>query len=102
MLKEKSKGQLRELEELRARPMLLGACMVCPTLRGELEQLRADFEVLSAPTDENCLTLRMQLVDRDATIRKLEKAVVVFSLDCDTCAAQTVVLEDLREEVLSL
>ncbi|WVZ80464.1 LOW QUALITY PROTEIN: hypothetical protein U9M48_027935 [Paspalum notatum var. saurae] len=61
--------------------------MVCPTLRGELEQLRADFEVLSAPTDtcENCLTLRMQVVDRDATIKKLEK-----------------VLEDLREEVLCL
>ena len=57
------------------------------------------------PTDkcENCLTLRMHLVDRDATIRKLEKAaIVISSLDCDTCAAQTVVLEDLREEVLSL
>ena len=85
--------------------MLLGACMVCPTLRGELEQLRVDFEVLSAPTDtcENFLTLRMQLVDRDATIKKLEKAAPVFpSLDCDTCAAQTVVLEDLRVQVLSL
>ncbi|WVZ63573.1 hypothetical protein U9M48_013196 [Paspalum notatum var. saurae] len=94
-----------ELEELRARPALLGACMVCPTLRGELEQLKVDFEVLLAPTDtcENCLTLRMQLVDRDATIRKLEKAAPVFpSLDCDTCAAQTMVLEDLREKVLSL
>jgi len=104
VLKEKFEGQLMELEELRARPTLLGACMVCPTLRGELEQLRADFEVLSAPTNtcENCLTLRMQLVDRDATIRKLEKAVVVPSLDCDTCAAQTVILEDLREEMLSL
>ena len=45
-LKKKSEGQLKELEELRARPVLLGACMVCPTLRGELEQLRADFEVL--------------------------------------------------------
>ena len=78
-----------ELEELRARPTLLGACMVCPTVRGELEQLRADFEVLSAPIDtcENCLTLKMQLVDRDATIRKLEKADVVPFLECDTCAA---------------
>ena len=27
---------------------------------------------------------------------------MVPSLDCDTCATQTVVLEDLREEVLSL
>ncbi|WVZ76688.1 hypothetical protein U9M48_024641 [Paspalum notatum var. saurae] len=104
VLKEKFEGQFMELEELRARPTLLGACIVCPTLRGELEQLRADFEVLSAPTDtcENCLTLRMQLVDRDATIRKLEKAAMVPSLDYDTCATQTVVLEDLREEVLSL
>ena len=61
LLKEKSEGQLMELEELRARPTLLGACMVCPTLRSELEQLRADFEVLSAPknTCENRLTLRM-------------------------------------------
>ncbi|WVZ85106.1 hypothetical protein U9M48_032061 [Paspalum notatum var. saurae] len=48
--------------------------MVCPTLRGELEQLRADFEVLSAPTDTYC----------------------------DTYAAQTVILEDLRKEMLSL
>ena len=77
MLKEKFEVQLMDLEEVWARPTLLGACMVCPTLRGELEQLRADFEVLSAPTDtcENYLTLRMQLMDRDATIRKLEKAV---------------------------
>ena len=59
MLKEKFEGQLKELEELRARPALLGDCLVCPTLRSELEQLRADFEVLSAPSDhcENCLTL---------------------------------------------
>jgi hypothetical protein len=74
-------------------------------LRGELEQLRVDFEVLSAPTDtcENFLTLRMQLMDRDATIKKLEKAAPMFpSLDCDTCAAQTVVLDDLRVQVLSL
>ena len=77
VLKDKFEGQLMELEELRVRPTLLG-----PTLRGELEQLRADFEVLSAPTDtcDNCLTLRMQLVDRDATIRKLEKAAPVFPL----------------------
>ena len=63
VLKEKFEGQLMELEELMARSTLLGACMVCPTLISELEQLRAQFEVLSAPTDtcENCLTLRMQL-----------------------------------------
>ena len=42
-------------------------------------------------------------MDRDAIIKKLEKgSPVIPSLDCDTCAAQTVVLEDLREEVLSL
>ncbi|WVZ79849.1 LOW QUALITY PROTEIN: hypothetical protein U9M48_027378 [Paspalum notatum var. saurae] len=79
--------------------------MVYPTLRSELEQLRADFEVLSAPTNtcENCLTLRMQLVDMYATIKKLKKGTPVIPfLDCDTCAAQTVVLEDLRDEVLSL
>ena len=103
-LKVKCEGQLMELEELRARPVLLGACLVCPTLKGNLKQLRADLEVLSAPSNscENCLTLRMQLVDRDATIRKLEKAApVIPPLDCDTCVAQTLVLEDLREEVLS-
>ncbi|WVZ76289.1 hypothetical protein U9M48_024276 [Paspalum notatum var. saurae] len=45
----------------------------------------------------------MQLMDRDATIKKLEKTTPVFpSLDCDTCAAQIVVLEDLRLQVLSL
>ena len=63
--------------------------------------MRADFEVLSAPADtcENCLTLRMQLVDRDATIKKLVKAApVIPSLDYDTCAAHTIVLDDLREE----
>ena len=49
LLKEKCEGQLKELEELRDRPALLGACMVCPTLRSELEQLRADFEVLLVP-----------------------------------------------------
>ena len=101
----KGEGHLKELEELRARPALLGVCMVCPTLRSELQQLRADFEVLSAPSDmcESCLTFRLQLVERDATIRMLEKtAPVIPSLDCDTCAAQTVVLEELREEVLSL
>ena len=38
-------------------------------------------------------------MDRDATIKKLEKAAEVPSLDCDTCATQTVVLEDLREEI---
>jgi len=105
VLKDKFEGQLKELEELRARPALLGACMVCPTLRGELEKLRADFEVLSAPSDtcENCLTVKMQLVDRDATIKKLEKGTpMIPSLDYDTSAAQTVVLENLREEVLSL
>ena len=42
-------------------------------------------------------------MDRDATIKKLEKDTpMIPSLDCDTCAAQTVVLGDLREEVLSL
>jgi hypothetical protein len=100
-LKGKFEGQLIVLEEFRARPAFLGACMVCPTLRSELAQLRADFGVLSAPTDkcESCLTLRLQLVDRDATIKKLEKAApMIPSLDCDTCAAQTVVLDDLREE----
>jgi len=104
-LKVKCEGQQRELEELRARPALLGACLVCPTLKGELEQLKADFESLAAPSEtcENCLTLRMLLEDKDATIRKLEKGILVIPpLDCDTCAAHTVVLEELREEVLSL
>ena len=103
--KRKCEGQLKELEELRARPALLGACLVCPTLKGDLEQLRADFETLEAPSNtcKNCLTLWMLLVDKDATIRKFEKGIpVIPPLDCDTCATQTVVLEDLREEVLSL
>ena len=47
--------------------------------------------------------MRMLLVDKDATIRKLEKGILVIPpLDCDTCAAHTMVLEELREEVLSL
>jgi len=74
-------------------------------LKGELEQLRADFETLGAPSDtcENCLTLRMLLINKEAILEKLEKATpVIPSLDCDTCASQTLVLEDLREEVLSL
>jgi len=32
------------------RPVLLGACKVCPTLKEELEQARADFEKWSAPS----------------------------------------------------
>ncbi|WVZ49129.1 hypothetical protein U9M48_000510 [Paspalum notatum var. saurae] len=62
----------------------------------KLQKLKAQ---LAEALEEN---ERMQLVDRDATIRKLEKAVVVPSLDCDTCAAQIVILEDLRKEMLSL
>ncbi|WVZ76684.1 hypothetical protein U9M48_024637 [Paspalum notatum var. saurae] len=62
VLKEKFEGQLKELEELRARPALLGAWMVYATLRGKLEQLRADFEVLSAPTDTFLENLREELL----------------------------------------
>ncbi|KAJ1254086.1 hypothetical protein BS78_K121600 [Paspalum vaginatum] len=104
-LKVKCEGQLKELEELRARPMLLGACMVCPTLESELVHLRADLEMLLASPDtcENCLTLRLMLVDRDATIKKLEKsAFSIPSLHCHTCADQTLVLKDLREEKQTL
>ena len=30
-----------ELEELRSRPVLLGACKLCPTLRSELDEKNA-------------------------------------------------------------
>jgi chromosome segregation ATPase len=52
-----------ELEEVRVRPVLLGACKVCLTLREELEQARADFEKLSAPSTvcEACLSLRLDV-----------------------------------------
>jgi len=55
-----------ELEEVRVRPVLLGACKVCPTLKEELEQARADFEKWSAPSTvcEACLSLRLELADR--------------------------------------
>ena len=55
-----------ELEEVRVRPVLLGACKMCPTLKEELEQARADFEKWSAPSTvcEASLSLRLELADR--------------------------------------
>ena len=64
-----------ELEELCARPLLLGVCKVCPTLREELEQVRADLEKWNAPsrTCEDCLSYRMELAGCKAQIVRLEK-----------------------------
>jgi len=57
-------GQLEELEKLRAelqevrvRPILLGSCKVCPTLRAELERATAAIrrlEKLEVPACEFC------------------------------------------------
>ena len=64
-----------ELRELRARPSLLGACKVCPTLREELEQVWRDLEKWNAPshTCEDCLSYRMELAGCKAQIVRLEK-----------------------------
>ena len=52
-----------ELEELRARPVLLGACKVCPMLREELVQVRGDLEKWTALSSicEDYLSFRMEL-----------------------------------------
>ena len=64
-----------ELEELRARPVLLGACKVCPTLREELVQVRGDLEKWTAlsSTCEDCLSFRMELATVKAKLKRLEK-----------------------------
>ena len=89
-----------ELGELRARPTLLGACKVCPTLREELEQVRADLEKWNAPsrTCEDCLSYRMELAACKAEIIRLGKISSHPCVECDTCAAQAALLSDLREE----
>jgi len=63
-LERKCGGQLEELEKLRAelqevrvRPILLGSCKVCPTLRAELERATAAvrrLEKLEVPACEFC------------------------------------------------
>ena len=89
-----------ELKELRARPTLLGVCKVCPTLREELEQVWGDLEKWNAPslTCEGCLSYRMELATCKAEIVRLEKRPSHPSEECNVCAAQAVLLSDLREE----
>jgi len=81
------------------RPVLLGACKVCPTLREELEQARADCEMLSVPSTvcEACLSHRLELAKQKAEIRKLEKA-TQSSEGCKVCLDREGVLVSLREE----
>jgi len=57
-----------ELKELRARPTLLGACKVCPTLREELKKWNAP-----SCTCEDCLSYMMELAGCKAQIVRLEK-----------------------------
>ena len=64
-----------ELESFRARPTLLGACKVCPTLREELALVRGDLEKWTAPSKvcEDCLSFRMELAACKAEVKRLEK-----------------------------
>ena len=64
-----------ELEKLRARPTLLGACKVCPTLREQLVQAQANLEkwVMPSRTCEDYLSLRMELAAVRAELKHLEK-----------------------------
>ena len=106
-LKNQCEAQVRDLEkfgaeldELRARPALLGACKVCPTLRDELVQVRGDLEKWTAPssTCENCLSFRMELAALKAEVKHLDKQPRHPCEECNACAAQAVLLSDLREE----
>ena len=64
-----------KLDELRARPVLLGACKVCPMLREELVQVWGDLETWTAPssTCEDCLSYRMERVELKAQVKRLKK-----------------------------
>ena len=85
---------------MRARPALLGACKVCPTLRDELVQVWGDLEKWTAPssTCEDCLSFRMELATVKAELKRLEKQPSYPCEECNVCAAQAVLLSDLREE----
>ena len=78
-----------ELDELCARPALLGACKVCPTLREELVQVRGDLEKWIAPssTCEDCLSSRMELAAVRAELKHLEKQPSHPCEECNACAA---------------
>ena len=69
-----------ELEELRSRPILLGACKLCPTLRSELD-------------------------GKNALIKSLGKTKVVESIppiDCHVCPSLISDLDDLAVEKANL
>jgi len=89
-----------ELKELRARPTLLGSCKVCPMLREELEQVRADLEKWNAPsrTCEDCLSYRIELAACKSKLKRLEKQPSHPCEECAACAAQAVLLSDPRKE----
>ena len=78
-----------ELEGFRARPTLLGACKVCPTLREELAQARGDLEKWTTPSSvcEDCISIRMELAACKAEVKRLEKRSSYPSEECNTCAA---------------
>ena len=62
--------------------------------------MRADLEKLNAPSRscEDCLSFRMELAACKAEVKHLEKQLSHPCVECDACAAQAVLLSDLREE----
>ena len=78
-----------ELEGFRARPTLLGACKVCPTLREELALVWGDLEKWTTPssTCEDCVSFRMELVAVKAELKHLEKWPSHPCEECNACAA---------------
>jgi hypothetical protein len=78
-----------ELEGFCARPTLLGACKVCPTLREELAQVRGDLERWTTHSSvcEDCLSFRMEIVACKAEVKSLEKQPSHPCEECNACAA---------------
>ena len=63
-------------------------------------QARSDLEKWVSPsrTYEHCLSFRMELAEARAEVKHLEKQPSHPCEECDACAAQAVLLSDLREE----
>jgi len=73
LLQSKYASTVCELEELKSRPVLFGACKLCPTLRSELEEKNALIKSLektkvveSSPPTVDCLACLGLIADMDA------------------------------------
>ena len=126
-----------ELEEMKSRPVLLGACKLCPTLRSELEErseerrvgkechtfksnltsLQSKFATVVCELEEIksrpvllgacklCPTLRSELDEKNALIKSLGKTKVVESspsIDCSVCPVLISDLNNLAVEKANL